>query len=87
MTDDLPTDLVPVLRHHLHETLLVVHDAYSKSAAEDLVEAFKLSRPTTHATALTKRLERSVELIGGYLGLDQEGDDVSEDIRVRTETE
>ena len=70
-TDNLPdpTEYIPVIRHHLHEILLVLADAHTKSQAEDLIEAFRHSQPTSKESALSRRLNRSEVLLASYLGL------------------
>jgi hypothetical protein len=71
-----PVEPIPVIRHHLHEALLVLADAHTKSQAEDLIEAFRNSSPTSKESALSRRLGRSVQMLAGYLGLlDEEPED------------
>jgi hypothetical protein len=71
-----PTEPIAVIRHHLHEALLVIADSHVKSQAEDLIEAFRHSTPTSRESALSRRLNRSKIMLAGYLGLlDDEDED------------
>ena len=73
-----PTEPIPVIRHHLHEALLCLADLHVKSQAEDLIEAFRNSTPTSRESALTRRLGRSTQTLAGYLGLLDEPEDDEE---------
>ncbi len=71
-----PTEPIPVIRHHLHEALLVLADAQTKSQAEDIAEAVRHSQPTSKESAFSRRLGRSVQMLMGYLGLLDEEDGI-----------
>ncbi len=74
-----PTEPIPVIRHHLHEALLVLADAQAKSQAEDLIEAFRDGSRTSKQSALSRRLGRSVQILEGYLGyLDDEEEELED---------
>lgn len=82
-----PTDVIPVIRHHLHETLLAVERAYGKSAAEDLVDNYRgysMAKPL-HGSDLSRTLERVALRLQGYLGLlddpEPDGPDPNQSVR------
>ena len=78
-----PTEPIPVIRHHLHEALLVLADVQTKSQAEDIGEAVRLGQPTSKESPLSRRLGRSVQMLAGYLGLlDDESEDEQEEFPI-----
>lgn len=75
-----PVEPLPVLRHHLHELLLVVHDALILSESEDIKEAVRQGYPVAKTTPLSRRLQRQELTLEAYLGLlDEEDEDGEQD--------
>ena len=76
-----PTEYIPVMRHHLHKALLAVGNAYGKSAAEDLANAYRDGKPTWATSRLSGQLAAATQQLEEYLGLlDEEVDDDRETV-------
>ncbi len=70
----MPTDYLPVMRHHLALAWLALTDAARYFAAQDLLDTIKLGRYTT-ASPLSGQLQRAAEAIGAYVQTDEEEQD------------
>lgn len=80
--DNDPTEYLPVMRHHLHESLWSIHMALSHLQALDLAESYRQGQTVPTESPLARQLERSHATLSAYLGLldEHEGeDDVSEE--------
>lgn len=77
-----PVEYLPVLRHHLHETLWVLNMALSQQQAFDLAESYRQDLTVPKESPLARHLERSHLVLSQYLGLLDEED---EDERVPAE--
>jgi len=82
-----PTEYIPVMRHHLHKALLAVANAYGKSAAEDLANAYRDGKPTWATSKLSDQLEAVTQQLEGYLGLLDEEDEDEQDRETVSENE
>lgn len=69
---------VGVLRVHLQEIYEALDTAYGAASAEDLVRAYKNVGGTNRPSNLTKRLEKALGRVEGYLA-EPEDTDVSEE--------
>jgi hypothetical protein len=75
-----PTEYIPVMRHHLHDTLLSIHNALGKQSAEDIAEAYRDRREVSRTSKLSEQLMRVANRLEGYLGfLDEEDEDERQD--------
>jgi hypothetical protein len=62
-----PLEPIPVLRTHLQELYEAVDTAYGAAAAEDLARGYKNVGGTNRPSNLTKRLEKALDRLQGYL--------------------
>lgn len=69
------TDLIPVMRYHLNDTLITVDAALDVSAAEDVIAGKRqgLAQPIT--SSLTNSLSRVYDQLHKYLELEKQNDD------------
>lgn len=78
-----PTEYLPVMRHHLHETLWTINMALGNAQALDLADSYRQGLTGTKESPLARQLERSHARLSAYLGLldeeDEDGQPVSED--------
>jgi hypothetical protein len=77
-----PIEYLPVMRHHLHESLWAMNMALSYIQATDLADSYRQGLTVPKESSLARQLERSHATLSAYLGLlDEEADDesVSED--------
>lgn len=84
---DDPTEHLPVMRHHLHEALMAVDNAYMKSSAEDIVDAYRNGAPVSRSSKLTEQLMRTSTLLAGYLGLLDDPEENDEETQRVSQTE
>jgi hypothetical protein len=78
-----PLDLIPILRHHLHETLWSLNMALGEVQARDLADSYRQGLTVPKESPLARQLERSHTTLSAYLGLldeeDEDGESVPED--------
>jgi hypothetical protein len=78
-----PTEYLPVMRHHLHETLWALNVALGNAQAMDLAESYRQGLTMPKESPLARQLERSHMVLSQYLGLldeeDEDGEPVPED--------
>lgn len=78
LPDPDPTEYLPVMRHHLHESLWALNAALGTIQALDLADSYRRGHVVPQDSPLARQLERSQVTLAGYLGLlddDEEGED------------
>lgn len=79
-----PTEYLPVMRHHLHETLWGLNVALGHAQALDLAESYRQGLTVPRDSPLARQLGRSHLILSQYLGLlddggDENGEPIPED--------
>jgi hypothetical protein len=78
VSENDPTEYLPIMRHHAHEALWALNMALSYIQAIDLADSYRSGLTMPQESHLAKRLERSHATLAAYLGLlDEEGNDGS----------
>lgn len=70
-----PTEYLPVMRHHLHETLWAINMALGEIQARDLADSYRQGLTLPKDSPLARQLERSHVRLSAYLGLRDEEDE------------
>lgn len=79
---DDPTSYLPIMRHHLHETLWALNLALGHVEAQDLATSYRDGLTQPKRSPLARTLDRSHTRLMGYLGLlDEEDDDGAEPVQ------
>lgn len=79
--DNDPTEYLPVMRHHLHETLWALNLALGHVEAQDLAASYRDGLTIPKRSPLARTLDRSHTTLEGYLGLlDEDEDDGQEPV-------
>lgn len=73
-----PTEYLPVMRHHLHETLWSLNMALGEVQARDLSDSYRQGLTVPKESPLARQLERSHTTLSAYLGLLDEEDEGGE---------
>ncbi len=77
-----PTEYLPVMRHHLHDSLWALNMALGHVEAEDLAESYRDSLTAPRSSPLARQLNRAHQTLAAYLGLlDEEDDDEQESVQ------
>lgn len=74
---DDPTEVLPLLRHHVHEAYYALECALGKAQAEDLVQGYRDGQLNMKSSKLTTQIERAAGRLAGYLGFLDEVEDES----------
>jgi hypothetical protein len=70
-----PTEFLPVMRHHLHESLYALNLALGYVEATDLAEGYRQGLSSPYKSALARQLDRAHTVLAGYLGLLDESEE------------
>lgn len=75
-----PTEFLPVMRHHLHESLWALNLALGHVEAQDLAASYRDGLTAPRRSPLARSLDRAHTTLAGYLGLLDEDDDEQESV-------